>query len=147
MRFKFHMKQTVIHMKHKYQCCQLKICLTVTIYILNTSTSLITKLTVDVHLLQTKLLHETKQSVVPKITGVQQRMVKSSKPGETIKATASNSCYNNNYNYYYLYTKYLQLHTCNKSCLYGIQRCSYSVITAYGTCNDIAHEIRFALLH
>ena len=50
-------------MKHQYQCYQLKICFTVRIYILNTSTALITKLTVDVHLLETKLLHETQNKV------------------------------------------------------------------------------------
>jgi len=50
-------------MKHHYQCYQLKICFTVTIYILNISAAMITKLTFDVHLLATKLLHETHHKV------------------------------------------------------------------------------------
>ena len=73
-------------------------------------------------------------------------MIMSSKSGENVKATSPNCCYNNNYDYYCLYRKYLQSHTFNKSCLYGIEWCSYSVITAYGTCNVCFVWKSFALL-
>ena len=43
--------------------------------------------------------------------------------------------------YYHLYAWYLQFYTWNKPCLWGIQCCSYSAITIYGTCNAISNMI------
>ena len=56
---------------------------------------------------------------------------------------------NNNYYYYYyachLYARYLQLHTWNKPCHYGMQCCSCSVITVCATCNVIS-PVQYLLL-
>jgi hypothetical protein len=62
---------------------------------------------------------------------------------------------NKHYCYYYYcycfhpcyrpYAGYLQLHTWNKTCFYGIQCCSYYVITICATCY-FAREICFVLL-
>jgi hypothetical protein len=50
-------------MRRQYQFNQLEICFTVTVYNVNTCTALITKLAVEVHLLEAKFLHETQNKV------------------------------------------------------------------------------------
>jgi len=47
---------------------------------------------------------------------------------------------------HHLYVGYLQLHTYNMPCFWGIQCCSCTVVTVYGTGN-VSHVKRFVLLH
>jgi len=51
------------------------------------------------------------------------------------------------WSYHCLLSHLCRVFTCNKPSSYGIQFCSYSVVTNYATCNVISHIECFVLLH